>query len=516
MPNIFISYSRCDDKDFGPKKEHWVSTFERALTETLAQRVKAGQVQIWRDVNDMDEGTAFDDDIDSALDRADLLITVLSQYYLGSAYCHKELRRFGEPRLRRNDLRVGRHSRIVKVYRAAVDRKALRNFAAPPDPLALEIDATEGFQLYCIDGDDYRDALLHPEGLTLVWQKADDLSRVIKRIIDESAQAAQAMALGPVVFLARCAGDLREARDALRRELEDRHCTVLPEGELPEEADAFAAAVRRDLELAQFSVHLVGRRGGVIPDGAQESVVESQIDLALAVQRAGFFTLAWSPQPSQQPASPATLPGPVVEAAGGQGDPTSGAAAADTPQPEPRMRALRDSLVQQALPRERFEYLRSDVSALHAAVRSLLLPKPDTHLPAPDPAPAGRSIYLVCDKLDRAEALALRDALKLQGFKKVTLPPGEGTSRELDADHKRCLVEADAVVVLWGAVREPWVRKKLADVEQAALGRRQPLRGCILLKLAPDTPHKAAFDAADSVAILPAADLPQALKRLLN
>lgn len=511
MATIFISYSRRDDKDFGPRNEHWVSTFQKALTETLDQRVKAGQVQIWRDINEIDETTTFDDAIDSGLDRADFLITVLSQHYLASAYCRKELRRFGEPRLLRNDLRVGRHSRIVKVYRAAVDRKALRSFATPPDPLALEIDATEGFAVYCVDGDDYRDVLLHPDGLRLVWQKADDLARVIKRIIDERAQAVPQAASGPVVYLARCAADLREAHDALRRELEDQHCTVLPEGELPEEADAFAAAVRRDLDQAQFSVHLVGLRLGVIPDGGQVSVVESQIDLALAVQRPGFFTLAWSPQPRQPSGVAGTAPTP---AAAGKAEPGPGA---DTLPAESQMRALRDSLVQRALPRERFEYLRSDASALHASVRQLLLPKPSPQLTSAQPAGPGRSVYLVCDKPDRAQAQALRDALKPLGFKRITLPPAEGSSRELDEDHKRCLVESDAVVVLWGAVREPWVRKKLADVEQAAgLGRRQPLRGCILLKLAPDTEAKHSFDAAEGVTVLAAAELQQTLQRMLN
>lgn len=506
MPKIFISYSRRDDKPFGPRALQWVETFEGALSETLGQRVGPGKVELWRDKRDMDETTLFDDTIERALDSSDLLITVLSQNYLVSDYCRRELRRFGEPRLQRGELRVGSHSRIVKVYRAVVDRAALRDFAAPPE-LASEVDGTEGFQIFCTEGDDYRDALLHPAGMEMVWQKADDLSRAIKRIIDESAQAAAARppALRPVVYLAHTAGDMREVRAALRRELEDHGCTVLPSREPPEDFKDYLAAVRQDLDGACLSVHLLGRRYGAIAEGADESAVEAQLKLALDVQRPGFHTLVWSPL-----ASGAATAIPGVAPAGAD-------AAAAQAAPEPKMQALRERMAELSLPRTRMEYMRSGASPLGVAVRERLAgPVAVSAPPAPAAGTRRPLIYLLCDKADREDTRALKTSLEQLGFD-VTRPPLEGTTQERDEDHQRCLVGCDAVVVVWGKVREPWVRKKLSDVQQAVgWGRQAPVRACIVLMGPPTTQAKSGFEAPPGAAVLPAADLPAALRHLLD
>jgi len=501
MPKIFISYSRRDDKPFGPRAQQWVKTFEDAFSETLGQRVGSGKVELWRDTRNMDEATLFDDTIERALDSSDLLITVLSQHYLGSEYCRRELRRFGELRLQRGDLRVGAHSRIVKVYRSVVDRAALRDFAAPPE-LAAEIDGTEGFQLFCTEGDDYRDALLHPGGMDMVWQKADDLSRAVKRIIDEGAQAnaARPAALRPVVYLAQTAGDMRELRAGLRRELEDHGCTVLPSREPPEDFKDYLAAVREDLAGVRLSVHLLGRRYGAIAEGTDESAVEAQLKLALEVQRPDFQTLVWSPLVAVEPgpASPANTT--VAETL-----------------PEPKMQTLRERMAELSLPRARMEYIRCGASPLGVAIRERLV---QTVAPAAPPAPMAGTrrplIYLLCDKADREDTQALKASLKQLGFD-VTRPPLEGSTGERDEDHQRCLVACDALVVVWGKVREPWVRKKLSDAQQAmGWGRRAPMRACIVLMGPPTTQAKTEFEAPVGTSVLPASDLPAALQRLLD
>lgn len=509
MQNVFISYSHLDDLPFGPDRKRWVNTFEEALQETLGQRVGQGQVRLWRDKRRMDGATKFDDVIRQELKQADLLITVLSQHYLDSDYCRDELRWFGSERLVRGGLHVGTHSRIVKVYRAAIERARLRDFAELPE-LATEIDSSEGFRLFCPDGDDYRDALLHPDGLKLVWQKADDLAATIKRILDEHdtvALPSAPPAARPVVYLARCARDMLDARDKLRRELEDL-CTLLPDGEAPEDAQAYADAVRTDLARSQLSIHLLGQRYGAVPDGSTESGVAIQAELALACQHQPFATLIWSP--------------PAVAANAGQDAPT-------TPT-EPRMHALREQLRTRSLPPERAEYVRETLPRLTEWVLQRLRKpasdpaggagasgdEPGSAGPGTAPSVGGPMLYLICDRADREDTKPLKLALEALGLR-ITRPPAEGTPKELDDDHKRCLVVCDVAVVVWGKVREPWVRKKLSDLQQAAgWGRKTPLRAAMVLVGPPDTPAKHDFDLPEGVIRLAAAELPAALAPLID
>ncbi len=507
---VFISYSHLDDRPFGPRDQCWVQNFERALVETLGQRVGRGRVELWRDKRRMDEATRFDDEIRRQLHDADLLITVLSRNYLDSDYCRDELQLFGTHWLTAGGLKVGSRSRIVKVYRTAVDRSDLRRFAENPGPqvaqaapawpqlpqLASEIDATEGFRLFCVDGDTERDALLHPDGASLVWQKADDLARTIKGIVDESAASATpapAAAAAPrlAVYLARTASDMAPLRDALKHELEDRQYEVLPQGELPEEAGAYAEAVRADLARSRLSIHLLGRRYGAIPEGSQASGVALQAQLALDAGHVPFTTLLWSPADSDRGEAP-----------------------------DAAMAALRDALAGQSHPAQRAEYLRGDLDALKALALERLKPPPAAASAAPagsaaaDAAAASRLLYLICDASDRADTRPLKAALEAQGCQ-VVRPLVEGTPEELLDEHKRNLVACDGALVVWGKVREPWVRAKLRDLQQASgWGRSAPLGVRIVLVGPPDSEAKQDFDAPPGVQLVQGADL-AALQGLL-
>lgn len=181
------------------------------------------------------------------------------------------------------------------------------------------------------------------------------------------------------------------------------------------------------------------------------------------------------------------------------------------------MQALRERISELSLPRARMEYVRSGISPLGAMVRERLCePAAPSSMAAPATTARQVSIYLLCDKADREEILALKLSLERLGFE-VRRPPVEGTTRERDDDHQRCLVECDSVIVVWGKVREPWVRKKLSDVQQAAgWGRNVPVRACIVLMCPSATQVKTEFEPPAGTFVLQAADLPASLKHLLS
>ncbi|MBE0625486.1 MAG: toll/interleukin-1 receptor domain-containing protein [Burkholderiales bacterium] len=488
---IFLSYCHRDDEPYGPQNRRWVEEFENALRESIGQRIGPGRVELWRDKRRLTGNELFDAQIEQQLDRSAIFITVLSQHYLSSAYCKKEFQSFGQRRIARGDLNIDHLSRIVKVYRRAIDRADLRRFVDLP-ALIPEVDKTVGFELYYMDDNGIdRDVLLDPDKAGLYWQRADDIAYSIKRMLDAGPANAAAGAAAPAepiaVYLARTSSDMKMARESLQRELEDRGYRVLPETELPEDAEAYAEAVRADLRLARLSVHLIGARYGSIPEGATKSGVVLQTEQALAQGDKSLRSVLWSP--------PEITPESIAES---------------------RQREFVETLEQAAFERDRAEFVRSSIEQL----KSLVIERLRTQrTPAPAgaaPPEAGKTIYLVCDPIDRVDAKPLQTALTQLGFF-VTRASIEGTVEELLEENKAILVSCDVVVVVWGHAREAWVRSKLRESQQApGWGRTRAFGGKFVVIAPPDSPAKLDFGAPPGVVVMRGPESIEQLQRLLQ
>jgi hypothetical protein len=488
---VFLSYCHRDDEPYGPQNRRWVEEFEKALRESIGQRIGPDRVELWRDTRRMTGNELFDAQIAQQLDRSAIFVTVLSQHYLSSAYCKKEFQTFGQRHIAKGDLHVDQLSRIVKVYRRAIDRADLRRFVDLPE-LIPEVDKTVGFDLYYKDDNGIdRDVLLDPGKAGLYWQRADDIACAIKRMLDagsaHAAPSAAAPAAPVAVYLARTSSDMKERRASLQRELEDRGYRVLPELELPEDAEGYTEAVGSDLKLASLSVHLIGARYGSIPDGAEKSGVVLQAELALAQQGAALRSILWSPQ-----------------------DVTLDSVAED------RQREFVERLEQAEFERHRAEFVRSSIEQLKSLVLDRLRTPP---VPAPGSAAAqapGKSIYLVCDPADRADAKPLQSALIQLGFE-VTRASIEGTTEELLEENKANFVSCDVVVVVWGQSREAWVRSKLRDAQQApGWGREGAFRGKFVVIAPPDSPAKLDFDIPPGVVVVHGSGSMEQFEQLLQ
>lgn len=497
LQQIFLSYCHRDDEPYGPQNRRWVEEFENALRESIGQRIGPGRVELWRDKRRLAGNEMFDDQIERQLDRSAIFVTVLSQHYLSSAYCRKEFQTFGRNRLAKGDLRVDHLSRIVKVYRRAIDRADLRRFVDLPE-LIPEVDKNVGFELFYKDDSGIdRDVLLDPGKAGLYWQRADDIAHAIKRMLDTAPQAASTpgpaadAAPATAVYLARTASDMKERRESLQRELEDRGYRVLPEQDLPEDAEGYTATVKAALQQASLSVHLIGARYGSIPDGADKSGVVLQAELALADGNPALRSILWSP--------PELTPDSLGEE---------------------RQREFVAQLEQAAFERRRAEFVRSSLEQLKSLVVERLR-TPPAPLPASGPVQdaekgAGNSVYLMCDPVDRADARPLQAALTQLGFV-VSRPSLEGTTEELIEENKANLVGCDLVVVVWGQSREAWVRSKLREAQQApGWGRARPYRGKFIVVGPPDSPAKLDFDAPPDAVVLRGLASTEQLQQLLQ
>ncbi|MEO5897051.1 MAG: TIR domain-containing protein [Vicinamibacterales bacterium] len=486
---VFLSYSHRDDEPYGPEQRRWVEEFERALRESIGQRVGPGRVEVWRDVRRLAGNELFDSQIEQQINRSAILVTVLSQHYLASAYCKQEFQAFGQRHLAQGDLQVDHLSRIVKVYRRAIDRADLRRFVGLPE-LIPDVDGNVGYELFYKDDNGIdRDVLLDPDKAGLYWQRADDIAYAIKRMLDSETAATPATpqvgSAGQAVYLARTASDMKEEREQLQRELEDRGYRVLPEQELPEDTEGYVQAVQADLGRARLSIHLVGARYGSMPDGATKSGVVLQAELALAQRDTTLRSIFWSP--------------PEI---------------AITDLTDERQRGFVDHLEAAEFERQRVEFVRSSLEQLKSLVVDSLRTPP---VPAKERAADGATaVYLVCDLADRAGAKPLQAALTKLGFV-VTRPSMEGTVEELLEENKANLVSCDVVIVAWGATREAWVRNKLREVLQApGWGRDHPFSGTFVVVGPPDSPAKLDFDAPPGVVIVRGSESTQELERLLQ
>jgi hypothetical protein len=225
---VFLSYSHRDDEPYGPEQRRWVEEFEKALCESIGQRLGPGRVEVWRDKRRLTGNEVFDEQIELQVDRSAIMVTVLSQHYLASPYCKKEFLAFGRRHLEKGDLHVDHLSRIVKVYRRAIERADLRRFIELP-ALVPDVDRTTGYELFYKDDNGIdRDVLLDPAKAGLYWQRADDIALSIKRLLDADPQATKVEEAAPqVVYLARTAGDMKEQRELLQR-CRSRNCRKMP------------------------------------------------------------------------------------------------------------------------------------------------------------------------------------------------------------------------------------------------------------------------------------------------
>ena len=477
LQQIFLSYCHRDDEPYGPQSRRWVEEFEKALRESIGQRIGPGRVELWRDKRRLEGNELFDAQIEQQIDRSAVFVTVLSQHYLSSAYCRKEFQAFGQGRIARGDLHVDHLSRIVKVYRRAIDRADLRRFVHVPE-LIPEVDGTVGYELFYKDENGIdRDVLLDPDKSGLYWQRADDIAYAIKRMLDtvpkDGAADTQPAAPPLAVYLARTSSDMKEGREALQRELEDRGYRVLPESELPEDAAGYTGAVQDCMAQACLTVHLIGSRYGSMPEGADKSGVVLQAELALAARDKPLRSILWSP--------------PEITL---------------TSLTEARQRAFVEQLEQAAFERERAEFVRSSIEQLKSLVIDRLNAAERAATAGTASPEPGNSIYLVCDPVDRADAKPLQSALSQLGFV-VVRPSLEGTPEELLDESKANLLGCDVVVVVWGHSREAWVRSKLREAQQApGWGRERAFRGKFVVIAPPDSPAKLDFDAPPDVVVL--------------
>lgn len=450
--DVFISYSHIDDLPFGEEGNRWVTEFHRNLD--IRVRAYLGRAAtIWRD-RKLGGSDVFSEEIAAQLRGTGILLSVLTPSYIRSEWCHRELQTFIEAAQESGGIEVGRKKRIIKVVKIPV----------PHSEVPEILDSVLGHEFYHIDfGTELvREFHLDPstEARREYWAKLDDVAQEIRvlfeSILELSTPKSSAQGDAALVYLAATSSDLQDQRDILRRELQARGHTILPENPLPWKSDQLAEAISRDLGRSQFSIHLIGARYGMVPEGESRSIVELQTELA--ARQPGPRRLLWMP------------PGLSVR--------------------DERQIRFIEKLRLTSDPSERFELLETSLESLKTHVLDRLR-KPETREVAEDSGSA--RVYLVCEQSDRPSIGWIRDYLMDHGCE-VILAIAKGEPDQVRQDHIENLRLCDAVLIFWGGADEFWLRTKMRDLARIrALGRTRPFVATAIVVGEPSTPEKEDF-----------------------
>jgi hypothetical protein len=274
---------------------------------------------------------------------------------------------------------------------------------------------------------------------------AYDITQLIKRIETPAPTAAKpqeapvAAPVKPAIYLAECSFDRRDAREALESELRLHGYPVFPDIQLPKTEEEYLAAARDFLARCDLSIHLVGTKYGLVPDGPSEkSVIVLQNELAIERHKqAGLRRIISLPE------------GTKSESASQQ--------------------AFIDRLLKDAELQAGADLVIGDVEELKGIVHAALekLQKPE---PPPQERQGSRLVYLICDERDRKATIPLRKFLKGRGYD-VQIPLFEGDAATVRRNNQDLLAECDAVILFYGAGDEAWNRSIGSELKKATAYR---------------------------------------------
>jgi len=417
---IFVSYARNDDL---PPVEGagrgFVSTLVAYVENRLVELGKPPVAEIWRDNRAIVPSEQFGPKIEAGLDGADVLLVILSNNWLNSEWCNRELQHFAR-RFEDDTSQIKRH--VIVVNKLWVD-------PARRPPL---LQGQEGYKFFRPDKDSpggyYEYFTLGksrlPEFQSVVealaldlWGRACTKGNIETAIVVPTAAAPAAKR---AIFVARPAPDMKTAFDRVVRELGSRDYAVVPDPAQDIPLDTSAVEFfDKALETAEIAVHLLGEKSGFTPEEGLPPIARLQLERS--AKRVGpassFRRLIWAPS---------QLNGAIS----------------------------RDPLEVLRRFAKKMESDKVDGSDLSAFVDFLIENLRDiAPVTGAHALPADARVYIYHQKDDTQYAMTVARALRERAIGTV-FPIFQGEASALRAWHEKQLKNCDAVLVCWANADE--------------------------------------------------------------
>jgi hypothetical protein len=453
--DAFISYAHLDNVELDEGRGGWVTNLQRALVARVAQLYGA-ESRIWWDPK-LQGNDYFSDTLEQRLQRVKSLIAIVSPRYVKSEWGRRELTAFCKAAEQQGGIRVQDKARIFKVLKTPVDREL-----HPP-----ELQSLLGYEFFKEDPVTGKmrelDEIFGPDAEKDFWLKLDDLAHDICDLLKLLPPPPNPTPARGSVYLAVVTSELKDRREAIKRDLVQHGYSVLPDRPLPLAVAEVEAAVREDLARCRLSIHMVGRTYSMVPEGGLASLAELQNELAIERAAKGQFSrLIWIP-PSLQV------------------DDDRQRRVLDRLRMDPRMERGADLL------ETPLEDLRTMIGAW---LQKSEKPERETaDAPSLESSPA---LYLIYDQRD-TDAIAPWADYLFKDFE-VIHPAFDGNDSEIATYHEENLASCHAALIFYGSAGEPWLRGKLRELQKCAAhrdSRTSPRTGVCLI--APRTPVKERF-----------------------
>ncbi len=455
--DLLISYAHIDDQALVEGEDGWVSRLHHLLDVRVGQLLGSSP-KIWRDQK-LQGNDYFADTILDRLPRIAALVSIFSPRYVQSEWCTKELREFCLAANRTGGVRVADKARVFKVVKTPISI----------DRFPEEVRPMLGYEFFTYDdaGRTRELAQVKAGASDRVYlARLDDLAQDIVKLLEmlrRDEVVVEQKERKDAVFLAETSFDLRDDREAVRRDLIRNGYEVLPDRPLPLIAAELDGVVREDLLRSKLSIHLVGRNYGMVAEGATQSTVERQQSLASQLAPvAGFSSVIWLP------------PGLEID--------------------DERQRQFVNRLQTDPSVHAAAELLEVPFEDLKTIVYRKLAAPPAVVVATPPASTAELTrIYLLCDQQDLDATRPVADVLFNRGFE-VMLPLFNEDETQARLEHEESLKSADALLLYYGAASDLWLRRKLRELQKSAgFGREKPWLERAIYVAAPATPQKERF-----------------------
>lgn len=447
--DVIIAFAEKDNESASNKDLGWVTQFKKFLELMLFQVLGQKPNIVLK--------AEFDSITASTMDNAAVLVAVLSKGFIESGRCLDAVEAF---------------------YKATTDTQANRVFKVMKTPLTNSEQPPRlrdliGYDMYQLDTEtglmkEYVD-FFSEEAERQYWMKMVDLAYDIHETLiflreGETNTEVKNIFKRKTIYLAETGHDLSVQRNIIKRELQRHGYIVLPKKTLSTQFSALEAMVKKDLENCSLSIHLVGSAYGEIPDGASQSIVDIQNQLAAEQSLAkkskseDFTRLIWI-SPNLKNASD-------------------------------RQKAFIDTIKRDVDAQEGAEILQNPLEDFKNIMREELL---ESHERVMHDESRGKSIYLVHDRVDEQAVKPYREVIKKNGFH-VVEPAFEGDLLAVRKNHIDNLRNLDGAIIFKDKVNDQWVRMKVLDLLKApGFGRKKPILGKAIISSNESPSHLEAF-----------------------
>jgi hypothetical protein len=467
---IFMSYA-WKDNTLPPNDPSAKKGFVTALSEQLEYELEASDPKpiLWRDRNKMDNAEQHDPIIEREIERSSLFLVVLSNHWLASDYCRKELKLFRQRWRHENDFDFGH--RIILAHKTKVPREKRAEFF--PNQLGFEF-----FRV--LERDGLEIPFFHRgKGETEFFEQAVELGRILAKRsrnpkliidIDPPPPPPPAPPNAVKVYLAKPADDMLAAYERVHKELTDQGYDVLPKvaSAMPVNASAMQF-IDTALREARVSIHIIGRGSGHTPETLEPIVklqlARAELRCSAATAEAGaepseFRRIVWIPKIFQD-----TEGNPIER------DPLETFKSFG--------RDHRDDHIEG-------EDLSSFIVSLKQRLRTL---RPLDGYGGK--LKAGDKVYLSHHEVDSLYAAGVAEVLKQGNIGYVMSACCNASDAELKEFHREKLSECEAVMLCWAKASEPWARSQSNELEDwHKLGRKKEFSVRTLVAGPPPHIHK--------------------------